>query len=173
MLKENIWVRHTWDLSKFEHQLDVPENYIFSAAELNEESRIIEVVFSAYSSDPVWKTIIEDIKRRMSKRIQITIGKTDAEYLTARYENEIVAVSGIAKKHWTDQNLLTGICVAPEHQRRGIGRYLLSLSLLRLKQMALAKAQVYTEKGSLADRKIYPLFGSQREERVRYPGVED
>ena len=82
-----------------------------------------------------------------------------------------MAVSGIAKEHWTDQNLLTGICVLPEHQRKGLGRYLLGLSLLRLKEMRLQKAQVYTESGSLADRKIYPIFGSHREEGVPYPGA--
>ena len=82
-----------------------------------------------------------------------------------------MAVSGIAKEHWTDQNLLTGICVLPEHQRKGLGRYLLGLSLLRLKEMGVQKAQVYTESGSLADKKIYPIFGSHREEGVRYPGA--
>lgn len=96
----------------------------------------------------------------------------DADYLVARRGKKFVAVSGIAKEHWTDQNLLTGICVLPEHQRKGLGRYLLGLSLLRLKQMGLRKAQVYTESGSLADKKIYSLYGSQREEDVRYPGAE-
>lgn len=108
----------------------------------------------------------------MSKRVETTLGQNDAAYLVIGWKNRIVAVSGIASEHWTDQNLLTGICVVPEHQRRGIGRYLLSLSLLHLKQMGLVKAQVYTELDSLADQKIYPLFGSQRELGVHYPGIE-
>jgi len=37
--------------------------------------------------------------------------------------------------------------------------------------MGLSQAQVYTEAGSLADRKIYRLFGSKREEGVNYAAV--
>jgi N-acetylglutamate synthase-like GNAT family acetyltransferase len=111
------------------------------------------------------------ISARMTERIETTLGSENADYLVARREGEIVAASGVAAEHWTEQNLLTGICVLPEHQRKGLGRHLLGLSLLRLKQMGLRHAQVYTEAGSLADGKIYPLFGSRREEGVRYPGV--
>jgi len=35
----------------------------------------------------------------------------------------------------------------------------------------MTQAQVYTERASVADRKIYPLFGSRREENVQYPGA--
>lgn len=172
MVNKIIWARHIWNLSKFEHTLIAPKDYFFGVATLFEKQEIIETVLAAYASDPIWNPVIEDIKRRMRKRIQATIGQPDTKYLTARYRKKIVAVSGIAKEHWTDQNLLTGVCVAGEHQKRGIGRYLLSLSLLELKKMNLLKAQVYTEARSLADRKIYPLFGSAREEDIRYPGFE-
>jgi len=53
-----------------------------------------------------------------------------------------------------------------------LGKYLLGLSLGRLRAMGLRQARVYTENGSLADRKVYPLFGSVREEDVEYPGVQ-
>src|SRR5687767_2732201 len=49
-------------------------------------------------------------------------------------------------------------------------REIMALSALRLREMGLMTAKVYTEAGSLADRKIYPLFGSTREEGVDYPG---
>ena len=112
------------------------------------------------------------ISERMIERIKTTLGSENADYVVARSGGEIVAASGVAREHWTDQNLLTGVCVLPEHQRKGLGRHLLGLSLLRLKRMGLRTARVYTESGSLADRKIYPLFGSRREEGVRYPGLE-
>lgn len=115
---------------------------------------------------------MDGIRERMTDRIKTTFGRGDADYLVARRSGEIVAASGVAKEHWSDQNLLTGVCVLPEHQRKGLGRHLLGLSLLRLRQMGLRKAWVYTESGSLADRNIYPLFGSRREEGVRYPGAE-
>ncbi len=170
--REIIWARHTWNLDDAEIRLAPPEGYDFDSASPDEGQRIIHVVLSAYSSDPAWESMMAGITARMTGRIKTTLGSEDADYLVARREVEMVAASGVAAKHWTDQNLLTGVCVLPERQRRGLGRHLLGLSLLRLKRMGLRQAQVYTETGSLADRKIYPLFGSRREESVRYPGVQ-
>ena len=107
----------------------------------------------------------------MTKRIQATIGGPNSRYLVAESNGGMVAVSGIAKDHWIGQHFLTGICVLPAHQRRGLGKYLLGFSLLRLREMGLEMVRVYTEAGSLADRKLYPLFGSSREEGVEYPGL--
>jgi N-acetylglutamate synthase-like GNAT family acetyltransferase len=115
--------------------------------------------------------MLQAVEDRMTRRIQDTLGAPDSHYLAAEFNGAIVAVSGIARTHWTDQNLLTGICVTPEHQRKGLGTYLLAASLLRLRDMGLGAGRVYTEAGSLADRKIYPLFGSTREEGVNYPGA--
>lgn len=166
-----IWVRHSWSLNDLEFRLPPPKGYVFESASVQEGEAIMRVVFLAYGSDPTWRPIMMDIQKRMSERIQTTLGSDDSDYIVARSGSEIIAVSGIARQHWTDQNLLTGICVLPQHQRKGIGRYLLGLSLMRLKEMGLAQAQVYTESGSLADRKVYPDFQSRREVGVRYPGA--
>ncbi|HEY6243343.1 MAG TPA: GNAT family N-acetyltransferase [Pyrinomonadaceae bacterium] len=171
MTTDIIWVRHSWDLNTANVTLEIPAGYIFNSASSDEEQEIVKVVQSAYGSDPIWQPIMMDIQNRMIERIRTTFATDGSDYLVARNGAEIVAVSGIAKEHWTDQNLLTGICVLPEHQRKGIGRYLLGLSLRRLKEMGLQKAQVYTESGSLADKEIYPIFGSHREDGVRYPGA--
>ena len=170
--RDTIWIRHTWSLDDAEIRLVAPEGYDFDSASPDEGQRIVDVVLSAYASDPAWESMIGGIKERMTERIKTTLGSEDADYLVGRSGGKIVAASGVAKEHWTDQNLLTGVCVLPEHQRKGLGRHLLGLSLLRLKRMGLRQAQVYTESGSLADRRIYPLFGSRREEGVRYPGVQ-
>ena len=170
--QEIIWTRHTWNLDDAEIRLVAPDGYDFDSASPDEGQRIIHVVLSAYASDPVWESMMAGISARMIERIKATLGSENADYLVARWEGEIVAASGVAAEHWTDQNLLTGVCVLPEHQRKRVGCHLLGLSLLRLKRMGLRRAQVYTESGSLADRKIYPLFGSRHEEGVRYPGVE-
>jgi len=173
MTKNVIWVRHTWNLRDFEMRLTAPEGYICNPASLHEKQRIIDVVLSAYGSDPIWQTMMTDIQRRITERINTTLGGAHYIYIVARSGGEIIGVSGVAREHRTDQNLLTGVCVLPAHQRKGLGRYLLGLSLTRLKQMGLHEAQVYTESGSLADRKIYPLFGSRREEGVQYPGARE
>ena len=167
-----IWARHTWNLDDAEIRPLAPEGYDFDSASPDEEQRIIHVVLRAYASDPAWESMMSGITERMIERIKATLGTVNADYLVARSGGEIVAASGVAREHRTDQNLLTGVCVLPEYQRKGLGRHLLGLSLLRLKQMGLHTARVYTESDSRADRKVYPLFGSRREEGVRYPGVE-
>jgi ribosomal protein S18 acetylase RimI-like enzyme len=111
------------------------------------------------------------IERRMRERVRETIGDPTCEYLMLRHEREVAAVSGVAREHWTGQNLLTGICVRPAFQRRGLGTFLLGCSLHQLARMGLESARVYTEAGSLADRKIYPLYGGLREAGVAYPGL--
>lgn len=172
-MKENdvIWVRFTWRLHDLDVSVTAPNGYRFRPAVAGEVEEVTRVVLSAYASDPVWKDLFSGIRDRMTKRINETLGATGCHYVVAEFNGRIVAVSGVSRSHWTDQNLLTGICVAPEHQRRGLGTYLLAASLLCLRDMGLVAAKVYTEAGSLADRKIYPRFGSQREEGVQYPGL--
>lgn len=168
---QTVWVRHTWDLSKLHVLTREPQGYHFESAAASNVEEIIAVVLAAYGSDPIWSKIIDAIAQRMTPRIASSIGTHGCEYLVAKSQNRIVAVSGIAAAHWTDQNLLTGICTLPPHQRKGLGTHLLGLSLLRLRDMGLTRAQVYTEFGSVADQKIYPLFGSYREVDVHYPGA--
>ncbi len=166
-----VWTRYRWNLSGINVNLQQRSGYIFRSSSATELDSIIQVVLFAYGSDPIWKPHIAGIEKRMRERINATLGTQDSDCVVAEFEGKIVAASLIAKSHWTDQNLLTGICVAPEHQQKGLGTYLLALSLSRLHKMGLSHAQVYTEAGSLADRKIYMLFGSKRDEGVNYAGV--
>ncbi len=167
-----VWVRYTWKLPGLDPRVLPPAGYNFRRALGDELGAVTQVVMAAYASDPAWGRLLHGVGERMTERIRTTIDTPDSQYLVAESGRHIVAVSGIAKEHSTEQNLLTGVCVAPVHQQRGLGRYLLALSLLRLREMGLEIAKVYTEAGSLADRKIYPLFGSRREEGVRYPGLQ-
>jgi N-acetylglutamate synthase-like GNAT family acetyltransferase len=166
------WVRYTWDLARLARVADSPPlAFQVRAAAPGDEIAVLDVVLAAYGSDPVWSAMLPAIERRMRDRVAETIGLPDCEYITLTERDRTVAVSGVAREHWTDQNLLTGVCVRPEFQRRGLGTFLLGYSLHRLRRMGLVTASVYTESGSLADRKIYPLFGGRRQESVIYPGA--
>jgi GNAT superfamily N-acetyltransferase len=154
-----------------ESSAPLPQPYRAGRATSDQFSDVVGVVVAAYASDPTWARIIDRIRDRMRPRIAETLGKPGAAYITVAGDGELVAVSGVATQHWTDQTLLTGICVIPGHQRRGIGTWLLGASLRCLREMGLDSARVYTEAGSLADRKIYPLYGGRREDRVTYPGA--
>jgi ribosomal protein S18 acetylase RimI-like enzyme len=169
-MSEKNWVRFDWRLSQLPNPIPFPDDYVAGVAEESDRGVILTTVLEAYASDPVWQRQLSAIRMRMEQRLDETLGEPDNAYLVVRRRDRIVAVSGVARKHWTDQNLLTGICVLPDHQRQGIGRALLLASLYTIKSFGCATARVYTETNSLADQKIYPLFGSTRSSGVSYPG---
>lgn len=167
-----VWVKYEWDLRLALGELMTPAQYSFRSAGTDELTDVVEVVLSAYGSDPIRGQMIKDIEKRMNERIPATLGRAGTDYIVAEYGERIVAVSGIAVSHWTQQNFLTGLCVLPAHQRRGLGKYLLYLSLCRLRESGAERATVYTELGSIADSKLYPKFGSVRQEGVVYPALQ-
>lgn len=166
------WVRFRWDLRTAELDVHPPEKFQELSGNLANLVSIVDLVIRAYASEEVWHSQLSAIASRMHQRIRQTLGQSECEYVLVKCGDALAAVSGIATSHWTDQNLLTGICVRPEFQRQGLGKYLLGRSLQRLQSRGLSTAQVYTERGSLADRKIYPLYNSSREENVVYPGAQ-
>ena len=169
--QHSVWVRFEWNLRAALPDVVPPALYRFRSARVHELEQVRDVVLNAYGSDPIWAPLITDIERRMTERIATTFGQPSTDYVVAEREEQIVAVSGVALSHWTQQNLLTGLCVLPSHQRRGVGKHLLFLSLRRLQEMGLERATVYTERGSVADLALYPRFNSVREEGVVYPAL--
>ena len=168
---QTVWVRYDWDLRAELPENAAPSGYRFRSAMEDELQVVTNTVITAYSSDPVWSTIIEDIERRMTDRIATTLGQPATDYIVADLSGEVVAVSGIALSHWTQQNFLTGLCVLPSQQKKGLGKHLLYLSLARLKRMGAQEASVYTERGSVADTRLYRYFDSVRQEDVAYPAL--
>lgn len=168
---ERAWVRYTWDLETLRCSGVRPPGYDLRHAAPGELRLALALALDAYGSDPVWGPMMEGIKQRMTERVKETFGRPDAAYVFAERSGIPIGVSGVATHHWTDQHLLTGICVLPGHRRRGVGRSLLAESLSWLRAQHLVQAQVYTLQGSLADEKVYRLFGSTRVVGVAYPGL--
>jgi ribosomal protein S18 acetylase RimI-like enzyme len=167
----SVWVRFDWNLSDLGASPPVPLGYNFGTAIEAEAQIVMAVVIAAYESDPIWAPIMDGIRQRMSARVREMVGAPETAIIVARRAGTIVGVSGVAKQHWTEQNLLTGLCVLPQHQRRGIGTCLLYKSLVELRRFRLPVATVYTEENSIADRKLYPKFGSTRHLGVEYPAL--
>jgi ribosomal protein S18 acetylase RimI-like enzyme len=137
-------------------------------AKPNEAEKAVQVAVNAYASDPVWLPMMPSITSRMTSRVVQAFQSSDSGFICAVHDDQVIAVSGLAENHWTGQNFLTGICVLPEHQRRGLGLCMLAASLSWLRDRDLEVAQVFTEEGSIADLKIYPNFGSERVRGVEY-----
>lgn len=147
--KKTIWVRYTWDLPNPSLDLQKPPDYLFRSVQPTELNAATATVFAAYTSDAVWEHQIDRIRERMAERITSTLGRAESEYIAAEFGGNLVAISGVAKSHWTDQNLLTGVCVVPEHQRRGLGNYLLGLSLSWLSERGCCRREFTPKQGQL------------------------
>ena len=171
MQTETRWVRYTWDLQSLDLTLRLPDAFDFRPIAPTQVNEVIEVVLSAFKSDPTWQPLITDIKRRLPERIAVTLGTKGSTYIGALQCDKLVGVTGVAAAHWSGQNLLTGICVLPAYQRKGLGKSLLGISLLVLRAAGRSQARVYTAANSRADQKLYPLFEAVREENVQYPSL--
>jgi uncharacterized protein YaiE (UPF0345 family)/N-acetylglutamate synthase-like GNAT family acetyltransferase len=166
------WARHAWNLETLEFRLNPPASYVERVATSADAVSLLDLILRAYGSDETWRAELPAIATRMGHRLRQTLGQSGSEYLVLDCDGDAVAVSGVTVSHWTDQNLLTGICVHPDHQRLGLGRFLLGRSLQWLQGRGVLHPQVYTEVDSLADRKIYPLWSSTRVADVVYPGSQ-
>ena len=168
MSEEVVWVKFVWDLPGRDFEAPVPDGYGLRTARPDESEVVATVSVDAYASDPTWKPLISSIRKRMTDRVSQAFAEEDSSFICATQDDRVVAVSGIAETHWTRQNFLTGICVLPGHQRRGLGLCLLAESLRWLRDRGLQTANVFTEEGSIADIGVYPHFEPKRITGVEY-----
>jgi GNAT superfamily N-acetyltransferase len=81
-------------------------------------------------------------------------------FLVAEKSGKIVGMNGIIfEKKSGVARFFTGVVVAPEERRQGIGSLLLYRSLLEAKREGLRNAEVETIQGITATRHLYPKFG--------------
>src|SRR5687768_11669886 len=100
------WVRYTWDLAGLTGaDQQPPSGFQLAAAVPGDEAAVLEVVLEAYGSDPVWAAMLPAIERRMRARVAETLGRPACEYIVLTQQDRAVAISGIVREHWTDQNL--------------------------------------------------------------------
>lgn len=161
-LMKNLWVQYTWDLKKFHVDLLKPQGYDFRTGVRKDLKPVIKVVIASSVLDNGWQLLFRSFTVKMIERIGATLGSANTAYIIAEKDSEIVGITGLAKEHWTRQNFITGICVLPEHRVKGVEKYLLALSLIKLKEMDMHFAKAVTESGSLLDKKVYRSFGSVR-----------
>lgn|GEM_PF-3572780 len=162
-------MRFRWPLKGRQFAVPLPSGYEIRLVRKDEATSATRVVVDAYASDPVWRSMMPSITSRMTERVARAFDSSDSGVICATHRSQVIAISGVAESHWTGQNFLTGICVLPQHQRRGVGNCLLGASLTWLRDRGLEAAQVVTEEGSIADAKVYPRFGSERIRGVEYP----
>jgi GNAT superfamily N-acetyltransferase len=162
------WIRLSWHLPGTEFEAAAPRGYAVREARAGVCEAIIRVALAAYASDPAWAPILGGIERNLTKRIRKTLSAPGIHYVVVEHDSEIVAVSAASIERHDGHNLITGLCVDPSHQRRGLSRVILGRCLAWLRDQGVATAQVYTDPQSIAGRYAYRAFGARITEAPDY-----
>ncbi|MFO0997491.1 MAG: GNAT family N-acetyltransferase [Alphaproteobacteria bacterium] len=152
------WIRFSWRLPGGVFAADVPQGYRAREGRPDDCDSIIRAALAAYATDPAWATILGGIERSLTKRIRATLDAAGVHYAVVEHAGEIVAVSAASIERHDGHNLITGLCVDPRHQRRGLSRVVLARCLAWLRDQGLETAQVYTDPASIAGRYAYRAF---------------
>lgn len=162
------WIRFAWRLPGGVYEAEPPLGYAVREAEAADCEAIIRVALAAYAKDPAWTPILGGIERSLTKRIRATLGAPGVFYAIVEHASRIVAVSAASIERRDGHNLITGLCVDPGHQRRGLSRVVLARCLAWLRDQGLETAQVYTDPASIAGRYAYRAFDATVTEAPDY-----
>lgn len=168
----DVWLRFSWNLPGAAFLAPVPADYEIRAARVEECDAVIAAALAAYETDPTWTTMMDRIRERLSARIRATLGQRGSHYAVAVKDGEIAGVSAASVERHDEHNLITGVCVAPTHQGRGLARALLRENLDWLRHQGVEEAQVFTDPRAIAAQRVYPMFGARREEAPEYRAPE-
>ena len=166
------WIRLSWHLPGGTFEAEAPQGYAVREARAGDCEAIIRVALAAYANDPAWAPILGGIERNLTNRIRKTLTAPGIHYVVAEHGGEVVAVSAASIERHDGHNLITGLCVDPSHQRRGLSRIILARCLAWLRDRGVATAQVYTDPESIAGRHAYRAFGAAVAEAPDYVAPE-
>jgi GNAT superfamily N-acetyltransferase len=165
------WTRFDWMLDQADLRSPIPDGYTIRSAVSADIGQMMEVIVAAYRSDPVWSGLEADIERRVGGRIRRLLGPTGgidgAHFIVAVRAKNIVGLNGVAVRHESEQNMITGICVHPKHQGRGLGTALLGCSLAWLRDQGVKRVTVTTDIRSAAAA-VYGRFGAIRKDGASF-----
>lgn len=164
------WVRFDWTLAGRCFEYSLADGYRLRAAQADDLAPMQNVVAAAYASDTIWAGKTDAIEQGVVARIRARISDSTAHFVVATHGGDIVGLNGVSLTSSTQMNLLTGICVDPAHQGRGLGVALLGQALTWLRDQGLESATVTTDAGAVAAR-IYDRYGATRTPNVTYLGA--
>ena len=121
-----------------------------------------EGVQRAFLNEKAWMIGLETHLDELRKRI-FPDGKpvSGMDFLVLLHGSRIVGYSALLPIRGEGPQLLSGIIMDYEYQRRGLGLALLQASLRHLADKGLESASVITREGVPAARYLYPKFGGR------------
>jgi len=155
-----------WDLSKFNYpdpnQTAGIRVRFASEGEIGAAAEVWYEGLREEEGSP-WENYLKKWTRSSAARWFLDSKKRlGAKMLVAEKEEKIVGVNGIISERNSGKGrFFTGIVVAPNYRRQGIGSLLLHRTLLDLKKEGLRCAEVETIQGIPAAKYLYSKYGGE------------
>jgi ribosomal protein S18 acetylase RimI-like enzyme len=163
MIKLIQYVRFDWDLTKIPIQpIPLPPKHEIKVSTDAVVDSLWEGMQKAFLNEKGWIIQLEAHLDQLRKKI-FPDGKPLAEMdiLVLQHGARVVGVSALLAKAEEPVQLLSGVVLDYEYQRRGLGTALLQASLRHLADRGLERASVITREGVTAARFLYPKFGGK------------
>jgi len=163
MIKLIQHVRFDWDLTKIPIQpIPLPPKHEIKVSTDAVVDSLWEGMQKAFLNEKGWIIQLEAHLDQLRKKI-FPDGKPLAEMdiLVLQHGARVVGVSALLAKAEEPVQLLSGVVLDYEYQRRGLGTALLQASLRHLADRGLERASVITREGVTAARFLYPKFGGK------------
>jgi ribosomal protein S18 acetylase RimI-like enzyme len=163
MIKLIQHVRFDWDLTKIPIQpIPLPPKHEIKVSTDAVVDSLWEGMQKAFLNEKGWIIQLEAHLDQLRRKI-FPDGKPLAEMdiLVLQHGARVVGVSALLAKAEEPVQLLSGVVLDYEYQRRGLGTALLEASLRHLADRGLERASVITREGVTAARFLYPKFGGK------------
>ena len=163
MIKLIQHVRFDWDLTKIPLQpIPLPPKHEIKVSTDAVVDSLWEGMQKAFLNEKGWIIQLEAHLDQLRRKI-FPDGKPLAEMdiLVLQHGARVVGVSALLAKAEEPVQLLSGVVLDYEYQRRGLGTALLQASLRHLADRGLERASVITREGVTAARFLYPKFGGK------------
>lgn len=155
------WKRFTWDLTKLppsEHSL--PAQYTVRPATRDDQKRVREVIFTAFSLDSAWSDAFGLFKDLLHSQIDAAFQRESVPAVVISHGQRIIAASALTTEPGAESHLLSGPCVSNEYRSRGIGSALLYHSLKQLQSSGPNQVHGICKETVPTGKFVYPKFGS-------------
>jgi len=156
-------IRFTWDLRKVPTQsVTLPAKHEIRVQSNPDVGALWEGIQRSFLNEKSWIVGLEVHLDELRKKT-FPEGKPVAgmEVLVLAHGSRVIGVSALQPTAGEEPQLLSGIILDYEYQRRGLGVALLQASLRHLAEKGLETASVITREGIPAARYLYPKFGGQ------------
>ena len=154
-------IRFTWDLGKVPlQQPSLPAKHEIKLQPNPNVEVLWEGIQRAFLNEKSWivglEAHLEQLRQKTFPEGKPLVGM---EILVLSHGSRVIGLSALQPKEGEEPQLLSGIILDYEYQRRGLGVALLQASLRHLAEKGLEKASVVTREGIPAARYLYQKFG--------------